>query len=229
MGTVRKKANSDSGHSDKAERAGDGRGEDDSGAEGSARRYQRSDTLSHTGEPESSSGSTLQKGDLRLFLLYLLSEGARHGYQLLKDIERKTGGTYRPSPGMVYPNLAALEEAGYVKAEEDEGRRVYYLTKAGEGILRNKRHRVREAVKRVERRQLTPSERRRSRELVGELEEDLAEFSRSVVRRARHLGLDLEALRHIRRALERARVEVMDVIDQLEEASTRVSDREEEK
>ncbi|MER3395940.1 MAG: hypothetical protein C4318_00515 [Acidimicrobiia bacterium] len=180
-------------------------------------------------EPESDSGSALQKGDIKWFLLYLLSEGARHGYQLLKDIERKTGGAYRPSPGMLYPNLAALEEAGYVKAEEDEGRRVYYLTKAGEGVLRHKSRRVREAVKRVERRQLTPSEKRRSRALVGELEEDLADFSRSVARRARHLGLDLEALRHIRRALERARMEVMEAIDQLEEGSATFSRSSEDK
>jgi DNA-binding PadR family transcriptional regulator len=180
----------------------------------------RPDTDPEIPDVEPSPGdSSLQKGDLRLFLLYLLSEGARHGYQLLKDIERKTGGAYRPSPGMLYPNLAALEEAGYVKAEEDEGRRVYYLTKAGQGVLRHKRRRVKEAVRRVEHRQLSPSERRRSRALAIELEEDLADFSRSVARRARHLGLDLDALRHIRRALERARSEVMEAIDELEETS----------
>ncbi len=161
--------------------------------------------------------SGLRKGDLKLFLLYLLSEGARHGYQLLKDIERKTGGAYKPSPGMLYPNLAALEEAGYVKAEEDEGRRVYYLTRAGKGILHHKRRRVREAVQRVERRKLSPQERRRSRELVGELEEDLAEMTRAVIRRANHLGLNRTGLRHIRRALERARAEIMSAIDELEE------------
>ncbi len=172
---------------------------------------------------EAAAGASLQKGDLRLFLLYLLSEGARHGYQLLKDIEYKTGGAYRPSPGMLYPNLAALEEAGYIKAEEDEGRRVYYLTKAGRGVLAHKRRRVREAVKRVEHRQLTPSERRRSRALVAELEEDLADFSRSVSRRARHLNLDSQALRHIRRALERARLDVMEAIEELEELSARNS------
>lgn len=170
-------------------------------------------------DPSGGHESSLQKGDLRLFLLHLLSEGARHGYQLLKDIERQTDGSYRPSPGMLYPNLAALEEAGYVKAQEDEGRRVYYLTKAGEGVLDHKRRRVREAVKRVEHRRMTPAERRRSRTFAVELEEDLTDFSRSVARRARHLNLDSAALRHIRRALERARMEVMEAIDRLEEES----------
>lgn len=176
-------------------------------------------------EPEPSSGRSadggpLGRGDLKLFLLYLLSEGARHGYQLLKDIERKTGGSYRPSPGSLYPNLAALEEAGLVKAEEDEGRKVYYLTKTGEGILRHRRRHVREVVRKVEHRHVGPAERRRSRALQAELEEDLAELTRAVLRRVRHLTLDASSLSRLRRALEAARAELMAAIDRIESGGT---------
>jgi len=172
-------------------------------------------------DSEDREGPGLLRGDLKLFLLYLLSEGARHGYQLLKDIERKTGGAYRPSPGSLYPNLQALEEAGLVKAEEDEGRKVYYLTKYGQGILRHKHRRIKEVVRRVEHAQATPAERRRSRALAAELEEDLQEFVSAVLRRVRHIGLDPQALRRIRRSLEAARAEVMATLDSLEEERLR--------
>ena len=51
-------------------------------------------------------------GDLRFVLLAMLEEQARHGYDLIKALEERTGGAYRPSPGVVYPTLALLEDEG---------------------------------------------------------------------------------------------------------------------
>ena len=59
-------------------------------------------------------GRMLASGDLRLVALYFIEEQPRHGYDLIKAIEDKTSGLYSPSPGIVYPALTFLEEAGYV-------------------------------------------------------------------------------------------------------------------
>lgn len=70
-------------------------------------------------------------GQLRLYLLALLSEGPRHGYEVILDLEKRFNGLYTPSSGTVYPRLAKLEEEGLV-ARSDEGRKsTYSITEAG--------------------------------------------------------------------------------------------------
>ena len=70
-------------------------------------------------------------GQLRLYLLALLSEGPRHGYEVIQDLEQRFNGLYSPSAGTVYPRLAKLEEEGLVE-RTDEGRKaVYRITEAG--------------------------------------------------------------------------------------------------
>ena len=66
-------------------------------------------------------GRMLAHGDLRLIALALIAEQPRHGYEIIKVLEDKTAGWYSPSPGIVYPTLTYLEEAGYVTAA-DRGR-----------------------------------------------------------------------------------------------------------
>src|SRR5215472_2191774 len=61
-------------------------------------------------------GRMLAQGDLRLIALALIAEQPRHGYEIIKVLEEKTSGWYSPSPGIVYPTLTYLEEAGYVTA-----------------------------------------------------------------------------------------------------------------
>lgn len=74
-------------------------------------------------------------GELRLYLLALLVEGARHGYELMTELAERFGGTYRPSAGTIYPRLARLEEEGLVRrvpADGATGRKApYELTPAG--------------------------------------------------------------------------------------------------
>jgi DNA-binding PadR family transcriptional regulator len=72
-----------------------------------------------------------RRGDVRAALLVLLDEQPRNGYQLIQEIEQRSGGIWRPSPGSVYPALQQLEDEGLVRAEEADGRRTYTLT--GEG------------------------------------------------------------------------------------------------
>ena len=61
------------------------------------------------------------QGDLRLLLLKLIAEKPRHGYELIKAVEDGVGGAYSPSPGVVYPTLALLEDLGYASVAEAEG------------------------------------------------------------------------------------------------------------
>ncbi|WP_293697727.1 PadR family transcriptional regulator [uncultured Agrococcus sp.] len=70
-------------------------------------------------------------GDLRLYLLHLLSSGPKHGYEFIQLVSDRFGGTYSPSPGTVYPRLAKLEAEGLVSSERHGRTTRYELTEAG--------------------------------------------------------------------------------------------------
>ena len=76
-------------------------------------------------------GPRARRGDVRAALLVLLAEEPRNGYGLMQEIERRSGGAWRPSPGSVYPALQQLEDEGLVRAEESGGRRQFTLTDEG--------------------------------------------------------------------------------------------------
>ncbi len=85
-------------------------------------------------------------GDLRFVMLALLEEQARHGYELIKELEERTGGAYRPSPGVVYPTLALLEDEGFIRqADGEAGRKHFEITPEGKAELDRSRVNV-EAV-----------------------------------------------------------------------------------
>jgi DNA-binding PadR family transcriptional regulator len=67
-------------------------------------------------------------------VLALLAEEPMHGYQIIQEIDRRSGGSWKPSPGSVYPTLQQLEDEGLVRAQEQEGRRVYRLTEEGQRV-----------------------------------------------------------------------------------------------
>src|SRR5688500_11304523 len=83
------------------------------------------------GGPFGGRGPRARRGDVRQALLALLAEEPRNGYQLMQEIERRSEGVWRPSPGSVYPALQQLEDEGLVRAEEHEGRRLFALTDTG--------------------------------------------------------------------------------------------------
>ncbi|HEU5223329.1 MAG TPA: PadR family transcriptional regulator [Candidatus Lumbricidophila sp.] len=70
-------------------------------------------------------------GDLRLYLLALLDERPRHGYELIQALSDRFGGTYTPSAGTIYPRLAKLEDEGLVSKAADGRKTVYAITDAG--------------------------------------------------------------------------------------------------
>lgn len=74
-------------------------------------------------------------GHLRLYLLSLLAEEPRHGYELILALEDRFGGTYTPSAGTIYPRLAKLEEEGLVSKTPHGRKTVYRITEAGRAEL----------------------------------------------------------------------------------------------
>jgi DNA-binding PadR family transcriptional regulator len=76
-------------------------------------------------------GAKAGRGDVRAAILALLREGPRTGYQVMSDIEERSAGAWRPSPGAVYPALAQLADEGLIVGTESGGRRTYSLTDAG--------------------------------------------------------------------------------------------------
>jgi DNA-binding PadR family transcriptional regulator len=88
------------------------------------------------GGRERRSGRIFDHGDLRYVLLHLIADRPRYGYELIKAIEEQFGGTYSPSPGVVYPTLTLLEELGYLRPESTEGpRKLYSITSEGTAFL----------------------------------------------------------------------------------------------
>lgn len=82
---------------------------------------------------------------MRLAILSLLNEGPQHGYQLMKAMEERSGGFYRASAGSVYPTLQQLEDEDLIHSEQQEGKRVYFITDAG----RRELEKDPDAVKRI--------------------------------------------------------------------------------
>jgi DNA-binding PadR family transcriptional regulator len=110
-------------------------------------------------------------GRLRLYLLKLLDESPRHGYEVIRLLQDRFMGVYSPSPGTIYPRLARLEEEGLVTHDESEGRKVYRITDKGREELRNRSDDLTELED-----ELTAS----VRDIAREVTEDVRETVRSL-------------------------------------------------
>jgi DNA-binding PadR family transcriptional regulator len=76
-----------------------------------------------------------EKGDLKYVVLDLLNDKPRHGYEIIRALEERFHGFYTPSAGSVYPTLQLLEDMGYVKSVEQDGKKVYTITEEGKKFL----------------------------------------------------------------------------------------------
>jgi DNA-binding PadR family transcriptional regulator len=151
-------------------------------------------------------GRMLAQGDIRLIALALIAEQPRHGYEIIKVLEEKTSGWYSPSPGMVYPTLTFLEEAGYVTAQADGTKKLYAITDEGRAYL-NENQAFVDAV--MERLTMIGQRiaQRREREAEENSEDDMP-------RSIRGAFMDLrEAVREAWRADPEAKVRIIEAID----------------
>src|SRR5579884_4033349 len=85
--------------------------------------------------PRGGPGPRVDRGDVKILILSVLRDGPKHGYEVMRAIEQRTGSAYTPSPGVVYPTLQLLEDMGHVQAREGGDRKVYELTDAGRAYL----------------------------------------------------------------------------------------------
>jgi len=95
-------------------------------------------------------GRVFDQGNLKYVILQLLEEKPRHGYEVIKAIEERFGGTYTPSPGTVYPTLSMLEDMGYASVTlEEGGKKVYAITDEGRKHLAENRPVVDDIFQRI--------------------------------------------------------------------------------
>jgi DNA-binding PadR family transcriptional regulator len=130
-------------------------------------------------------------GSLRLYLLRLLDEEPRHGYEVIRLLRDRFMGVYSPSPGTIYPRLARLEEEGLVTHDEVDGRKVYRITEAGREELRSRSDELDELEE-----ELSAS----VSDIVREVREDVRQTVRSLreeltraARESRQMGRDMGA------------------------------------
>jgi DNA-binding PadR family transcriptional regulator len=84
----------------------------------------------------------LARGGIKFAILELLKDKPRHGYDVIREMEERSGGFYSPSPGAVYPTLQALEDQDLVSATTEEGKKVYAVTEAGAAYLEEHKERA---------------------------------------------------------------------------------------
>ena len=86
-------------------------------------------------------GRRIRRGDVRAAILLLVEEEPRNGYQIMQELESRSGGVWRPSPGSVYPALQLLEDEGLLKSEARDGGNVFELTDSGKTHVEENRER----------------------------------------------------------------------------------------
>ncbi|TAV49912.1 PadR family transcriptional regulator [Rhizobium leguminosarum] len=96
-------------------------------------------------------GRKFAAGDLQLVILALLAEQPRHGYELIKLLEERSGGFYVPSPGVIYPALTYLEETGLAEVEVEGAKKLYRITEAGRGRVEENRAMILQTFAKLER------------------------------------------------------------------------------
>ena len=156
-------------------------------------------------------------GSLRLYLLRLLDEEPRHGYEVIRLLRDRFMGVYSPSPGTIYPRLARLEEEGLVTHDELDGRKVYRITEAGREELRSRSDELDELEE-----ELSES----VSNIVREVREDVRQTVRSLreeltraARESRRVGRDAatDAREQARQAREEAREQARQAMEQARE------------
>lgn len=144
------------------------------------------------------------RGDLKYVILELLKDQPRHGYDIIRALEDRMRGFYRPSPGSVYPTLQMLEDLGYVTSTQQEGKKVYSITDEGRRYLVEQQSTVDDIRSRV-----AAGWDAAQRPEMSDLMHELQQLARALFRQGAHGALkDPERLRTLREIVARARTEV---------------------
>ena len=151
-------------------------------------------------------GGGFERGDMKHVILYLLADRPRHGYDIIKEMESRFCGFYSPSPGTVYPTLQMLEDQGLVRSKEEDGKRIYEITDKGKQELQDRKEKLDGIWDRME------NWKNFRLEDLNDLFEDLAELKKYVRMRMHRRGLNAEKLKKIRKIIQTAKEEIMQVL-----------------
>jgi DNA-binding PadR family transcriptional regulator len=144
------------------------------------------------------------RGDLKYVILELLKDQPRHGYDIIRALEERMRGYYRPSPGSVYPTLQMLEDLGYVTSSQQEGKKTYTITDEGRRYLEEQKSTVDDIRERI----ASGWEAAQQPE-VSDLMHELQQLGRALFRHGTRGALhDPERLKRLREIVARARAEV---------------------
>ena len=168
-------------------------------------------------------------GSLRLYLLRLLDEEPRHGYEVIRLLRDRFMGVYSPSPGTIYPRLARLEEEGLVTHDEVDGRKVYRITEAGREELRSRSDELDELEEELSASvsDIVREVREDVRQTVRSLREELTWAARESRRMGREMAADVreqakqardEAREQAKQARDEAREQVKQAKEQARQA-----------
>lgn len=163
----------------------------------------------HWGPRRRGRGQMFESGEVKYVILRLLKEKPRHGYEIIKELGDRFGGCYSPSPGTVYPTLQMLEDQGYVRAVEEEGKRVYHITPEGEAFLHEHRDTVDDILGRVR-----DTLRQVMGGAMGDVNESFARLAGLIYKEAWRRGPDDPLTRRIVEILDQAAAEVRGLRDQ---------------
>jgi DNA-binding PadR family transcriptional regulator len=143
------------------------------------------------------------RGDLKYVILELLKDQPRHGYDIIRALEDRMRGQYRPSPGSVYPTLQMLEDLGYVTSSQQEGKKVYTITDEGRRYLNEQQPTIDDIRARI-----SAGWDAAQRPEVSDLMHEVQQLARALFRQGTHALHDPERLKRLREIVARARAEV---------------------
>jgi len=153
-------------------------------------------------------GPRVDRGDVKLLVLSVLRDGPKHGYEVMRAIEQRTGSAYSPSPGVVYPTLQLLDDLGHIRSREGGERKVYELTDAGRAYLDENRAAEQAAWAQFEGHPWQGLFSGFGTEPQRQLRDELLELGRSLFAGGRILRADPAKLTRVRDALRTARQQI---------------------
>ena len=152
-----------------------------------------------------------ESGEMKYVILRLLRDKPMHGYEVIRALEEKLGGWYTPSAGTVYPTLQLLEDEGYVRIVETEGKKVYHVTPEGEKFLEEHKSTLEEIMERV-----GDALRGLAEGPIGDLNSSLGRLAKAAWSQSVRAGMHSERAKKIAEILRRA----ADEIEQLAKEGT---------
>ena len=153
-------------------------------------------------------GPRVDRGDVKLLVLSVLRDGPKHGYEVMRAIEQRTGAAYSPSPGVIYPTLQLLDDLGHIRAREGGERKVYELTDAGRAYLDENRAAEQEAWAQFEGHPWQGMFPNFGTEEQRQLRDELFELGRVLFGGGRIFRADAAKLTRVRDALRTARQQI---------------------